>query len=84
MKQYYLMMAGDTEQDAWLETNLLGEDNGFGVFWSGQALSTLMRLVEMNPIGLETAEVKTDKNETLTISEFLDDIKGLKIRYDRT
>ena len=84
MKQYYLMMAGDTEQDAWLETNLLGEDNGFGVFWGGQALGTLMRLVEMNPIGLETAEVKTDKNETLTISEFLDDIKGLKIRYDRT
>ena len=84
MKQYYLMMPGDTERDAYLETNLLGEDNGFGVFWSGQGLKSLMGMIDTKPELLEVVKIKTDKNETLTISEFLDDIKGLKIRYDRT
>ena len=74
-------MPGDTEKDAWLETNLLGEDNGFGVFWSGQGLTTLMKMVETNPTLLEAATIKTDKNETLSLTEFLDGIKKLEIRY---
>ena len=65
------MMPGDTEQDAWLETNLLGEDNGFGVFWSGQGLTSLMGMIDTKP-------------ELLTITEFLDGIKKLKVRYGRT
>ena len=78
------MMPGDTEQDAWLETNLLGEDNGFGVFWSGQGLSSLMGMIDTKPELLEAIQIKTDKNETLTITEFLDGIKKLKVRYGRT
>ena len=78
------MMPGDTEQDAHLETNLLGEDNGFGTFWSGIGLKVLMDLVEMNPGLLDSVSIKTDKNENLTITEFLDKINKLKIRYDRT
>lgn len=77
-------MPGDNESDAWLETNLLGEDNGFGAFWSGQALGTLMNMVNTKPELLEAVKIKTDKNETLTITEFLDGIKKLKIKYDRT
>lgn len=84
MKQYYLMMPGDTEKDAWLETNLLGEDNGFGTFWSGQALNTLMMMVETKPELLEAVQIKTDKNELLTITKFLDEINKLRIKYDRT
>ena len=63
MKQYYLMMAGDTEQDAWLETNLLGEDNGFGVFWAGAGLRALMNIVEKHPEYLEgkVLDIITDK-----------------------
>ena len=83
MKQYYLLMPGDNEKDAWLETNLLGEDNGFGTFWSGQALNTLMKIVDSKPELLEVVQVKTDKNEKLTITKFLDEIKKLRIRYDR-
>lgn len=77
-------MPGDTEQDAWLETNLLGEDNGFGVFWSGQGLTSLMGMIDTKPELLESIQIKTDKNETLSITEFLDGIKKLKVRYGRT
>ena len=76
------MMPGDTEQDAYLETNLLGEDNGFGVFWSGQGLKSLMGMIDSKPELLEVVKIKTDKNETLSITEFLDGIKKLKIRYE--
>lgn len=76
-------MPGDSEKDAWLETNLLGEDNGFGVFWSGRGLTSLMGMIDTKPELLGEVVIKTDKNETLTITEFLDGIKKLKIRYDR-
>jgi hypothetical protein len=79
--QYFIMMPGDTEQDAWLDSNLLGESS-FKVFWAGQGLKTLMQMVEGQPDLLEHVIIKTDKNKTLTITEFLDTIKSLKVRVN--
>ena len=78
--QYFIMMPDDDETSAMFEANLLGEDNGFGVFWSGSGLRALMRVVEINPELLPSISIKTDKNETLTVTEFLDKIKKLEVR----
>ena len=83
MKQYYLMGPGDTEQDAYLETNLLGVDNGFGTFWSGQGLSTLMKAVDRSHDILNHLIILDDKRKEYSIEEFLTAIKKLKIRYER-
>ncbi len=58
----------------------IGIDNGFGVFWGDQGLTALMRIVEIEPDKLPDIEIRTDKNETISISEFLDRIKNLKVR----
>lgn len=79
--QYYILMPGDDEKDAWLESNLLGESS-FKVFWAGQGLKTLMKMVEGEPEMLEHVTIKTDQNKTLTVTEFLDDIKKLQVRIN--
>jgi len=79
--QYFLMMPGDTEQDSWLDSNLLGESS-FKVFWAGQGLKTLMKMVEGQPELLEHVTIKTDQNQTLTVTEFLDNIKKLQVRIN--
>ncbi len=80
--QFYLLMPGDTEQDALNEANLLGESS-FGVFWGGQALKTLMSIIDSNPELLVIAKVKTDTNKSLTLEQFLTDIQKLQVRYSR-
>lgn len=79
--QYYILMPGDDEADAWLESNLLGESS-FKVFWAGQGLKTLMKMVEGEPELLEYVIIKTDQNKTLSVTEFLDDIKKLQVRIN--
>lgn len=76
--QYYLMGPGDTEQDALNEANLLGEAS-FDHFWAGSGLRTLMSLVHTRPNMLESFQVVNEKGENLTIGEFLEDIKKLKV-----
>jgi hypothetical protein len=76
--QYYLMAPGDTEQDAMNEANLLGEAS-FKNFWAGTALRTLMIIVETQPEVLEALKIVTEKGKVLTIAQFLEEIKSLKI-----
>ena len=76
--QYYLMAPGDTEQDALNEANLLGEAS-FNHFWSGSALRILMKVVESEPELLEALTIVNEKGRKLTVGEFLEDIKHLKV-----
>ena len=72
----YFLVHSD-QKDAYLT---IGTDNGFGVFWADQGLKALMNIVERTPEKLETIVIKTDKNETLTVGEFLERIERLKVR----
>ena len=72
----YLLVHTD-EKDSYLT---IGTDNGFGVFWADQGLKALMNIVETDPDKLTTIQIKTHTNETLTVGEFLDRIKKLKVR----
>ncbi len=76
--QYYLMGPDDTEQDALNEANLLGEAS-FQYFWAGSALKTLMRVVDENPNLLNYFEIINEKGKKLSIAEFLEDIRKLKV-----
>ena len=33
--RYHILLPGDKEEDAYLDSNLLGENTGFGTFWPG-------------------------------------------------
>lgn len=78
MSQYFIFMPGDKEKDALLDTNLLGEAS-FKTFYPGAGLSALMRIVEKRPELLTQVTIKTDRNESLTVEEFLTRIQPLKI-----
>ena len=39
-----------------------------------------MNIVEKQPDKLTSVKIKTDKNETLTVGEFLEKIEKLKVR----
>jgi hypothetical protein len=76
------MLPGDKEKDVYFDSNLLGENTGFGVLWAGSGLKTLMKMVDKQPEILPDVRIKTDKGNTLTVEEFLTEIKGLKVRVN--
>ena len=79
---YFIMLPGDSENEAFYDSNLLGENNGFGVFWAGSGLKVLMRMVDEMPELLDKVKIKTEKGDTITVETFLTDIKGLKVRIN--
>lgn len=76
--QYYLLAPGDTEHDTMNEANLLGEAS-FKNFWAGTALRTLMSVVDTQPEVLEAFRIVTERGKVLTISQFLEEIRTLKV-----
>ena len=79
---YYIMLPGDTEREVNFDSNLLGENTGFGVFWAGAGLKVLMKMVDTSPQMLPDVRIKTAKGRELTVEEFLTEIKGLKVRVN--
>lgn len=80
MSQYFLLMPGDTEEDALNEANLLGEES-FGVFWAGTGLKTLMAIVDKDPELLPLIKIRSDMSSKIfNIEEFLTKIQKLKVR----
>lgn len=58
---------------------LIGIDS-LGSFWPDQGLQALMNIVDKSPEDLPSVEIKTSSNEVLSIAEFLDRIKKLRVR----
>tara|TARA_R100000908_G_C3614645_1_gene63130 strand:- start:39 stop:269 length:231 start_codon:yes stop_codon:yes gene_type:complete len=58
---------------------LIGTDS-LGSFWPDQGLQALMNVVDKTPEKLVEIEIKTSTNEVLSIAEFLDRIKKLRVR----
>ena len=71
--EYFLI-----HKDQPTEYLLIGIDS-LGSFWPDQGLQALMNIVEKSPDQL-TVEIKTSSNEVITIAEFLDRIKKLRVR----
>lgn len=77
--QYFIFLPGDTEKDASLDTNLLGESS-FSTFYAGLGLKALMKMIDRAPEHLSSVTIKTDQNQTLTIDQFLSEIRHLKVK----
>lgn len=58
---------------------LIGTDS-LGSFWPDQGLQALMNIVDKTPEQLVNVEIKTSSNEIISVSEFLDRIKKLRVR----
>tara|TARA_R100000900_G_scaffold58310_1_gene47152 strand:- start:228 stop:482 length:255 start_codon:yes stop_codon:yes gene_type:complete len=83
--QYFIVMQGESLENCMNETNLLGEDNGFGVFWAGSGLEALMNIVNSHPEYIEgkALDIVTDKGEFLNVEQFLKSIEHLKVRIQQ-
>ena len=77
---YYILYPGNEESDTVNDINQLGEDNGFGVFWSYKGFELLMKAVKQNHFLLNNFVIKDETGKRYSIEEFLDKIKNLKVR----
>ena len=76
---YYLLLEGDTEKDAYYDTNVLGEES-FGMFYTGQGMLALNNIVNKKPELLETIKILDDTKKSYTLTEFFDILSKLKIK----
>ena len=74
-----MLMGGDTEKDTINSTNTLGEIS-FNTFHTEDGFKILMNIVENYPDKLEELSIFDSKMRDYTIEEFLDRIKGLKVK----
>lgn len=77
---YFILLPGDTEEDAAYSTNILGEDS-FNTFWAEDGFFALIKMVELGHDELENVKIKDSSNNSYTIEQFLSILKGLKIKY---
>jgi hypothetical protein len=76
---YYLILEGDTEEDALYDTNILGEES-FGTFYTGQGLVALNNIVNQKPELLETIKILDDTKKSYTLTEFMDIVSKFNIK----
>jgi hypothetical protein len=76
---YYLLLEGDTEKDAYYDSNVLGEES-FGMFYAGQGMVALTNIVNKKPKLIETIKILDDYKKSYTLTEFFDILSKLKIK----
>ena len=76
---YYLLLEGDTEKDAYYDSNVLGEES-FGMFYTGQGMLALTNIVNKKPELLETIKILDDTKKSYTLTQFMDILSKLKIK----
>ena len=77
---YYILYPDDTMDDVIKDTNQLGEDNGFGVFWASTGFRILQKLINEQHDIINHLSIVTDRGKYITIEQFLDKISKLKVR----
>ena len=76
---YYLLLEGDTEKDAYYDSNVLGEES-FGMFYTGQGMLALTNIVNKKHELLETIKILDETKKWYTLTEFMDILSKLKIK----
>ena len=79
MTTFYLLLEDDSEEDAFYDSNILGEES-FGTFYSGQGLVALNNIVNQRPELLETIKILDDYKKSYTLTEFFDLLSKLKVK----
>lgn len=78
--RYYILYPDNTEADTINDINQLGDDNGFGVFWANRGFNVLLEAVKQEHEIVEHFTIITDQGKKISVEEFLDKIKKLKVR----
>ena len=76
---YYLLLEGDSEEDVYFDSNVLGEES-FGTFYAGQGMIALTNIVNQKPELLETIKILYDYKKSYTLTEFMDIVSKLHIK----
>ncbi len=76
---YYLLLDGDTEEDALYDTNILGEES-FGTFYPSVGFMMLNRIINEKPELLETLQILDEHKNSYTFTDFLDELEQWKIK----
>ncbi len=76
---YYLLLDGDTEEDALYDTNILGEES-FGTFYPSVGFMMLNRIINEKPELLESIQILDDHKNSYTLTNFLDELEQWKIK----
>ena len=76
---YYLLLEGDTEEDAMYDTNILGEES-FGTFYPSVGFMMLNRIINEKPELLESIQILDDHKNSYTLTNFLDELEQWKIK----
>lgn len=79
--QYYIYLPGDSFKSSDSGSHVLGETS-FKTFYAGIGFKALLKIVETRPDLIELIRIKTGKNQTLTVEEFLTEIESFKILKD--
>jgi hypothetical protein len=80
--RYYILYPDSTTDDLIRDDHQLGEDNGFGVFWTATGFQILQRAVNNNPDILNHFDIVNDRGKHMSVEEFLDAIAKLKVRQN--
>ena len=79
--EYYLLLPNDTLSTI-TDSNMLGEDSGFGKFWAGPAFAALETIINNHADLAEHIRIiKSDKSE-ISIGRFFDRIAQLKLKIN--
>ena len=76
---YYLLLSGDSEEDALYETNVLGEES-FKTFYPSVGFMILHRIINQQPELLESLQIIDEHKKPYTITKFLDKLEKWKIQ----
>ena len=76
---YYLLLSGDSEQDALYDTNVLGEES-FETFYPSVGFIMLNRIINEKPELFESLQILDEHKKTYTITKFLDKLEQWKIK----
>ena len=76
---YYLLLEGDSENDAYYDSNVLGEES-FGMFYAGQGMVALTNIVNKKPELIETIKILDETKKSYTLTKFFDILSKLKIK----
>jgi hypothetical protein len=76
---YYLLLEGDSEEDVYFDSNVLGEES-FDKFYPEKGFWALMNMKDRKPELLEMVTVKKETGEVISLDKFIDIISTLKIQ----
>ena len=75
---YYLLLEGDSEEDVYFDSNVLGEES-FGTFYTGDGFKALNTIVMSDSHLIDTVTIIDEKKTSYSVEDFVKLISKWKI-----